>query len=133
MKNIIPVAFGILAMFLVVGNACAGTGTSSAGATLTINDTNGGGNGLQYSPSPGVEIGYNIATDGSGFALVTDNTKASVKSRMAYGVSSDITGYYQRSVDTNQDGTADYTFAAPSDYDEDAFNNGWSYVGGSGS
>jgi hypothetical protein len=120
-KILIAVTLGLILGLSVSSFAASGTNTNP-GDVLTIEDTNGNGSDFTFTPSPNVYIGYNIATDGSANAINTLNDVTTLENGMEYGTCSDSTGYYQR-----QKTEAD--FAAPSDFDIDAFTE-WYYVGG---
>ena len=96
-----------------------------AGNTLTVADGSGGGAGITFEPSPNVNIGYTLATDGSTFAIDTTNEKTTTSNGLEYGTASDTTGYYQRT-------KAATTLAVPGSATKAAFS-GWSYMGGGAS
>ncbi len=111
------------ALMCISGNAMAASGTITSSGT-SISDTNGGGGGLDVSMSPNVEIGYNIASDGSEYAINSHNSQTSTDNGIEYGIAAERAGYYQRSKSVTG-----WSFSAPSQTDSTAFS-GWSYSGG---
>ena len=123
MKKITLIAV-VLGLVLGLSFSAYAANPCGAGNTLTVTDTNGGGAGLTFEPSPNVNIGHTVNTDGSTFAIDTTNEKTTTSNGLEYGTASDTTGYYQR--------TKTATFAVPGANTKAAFS-GWSYMGGGAS
>lgn len=73
--------------------------TTSAGATVTIQDgTGGSGADLAINPSPGVVMSWQTTANAYGISSL--NSSASDGNRNMYGIWSGYSGYYQVSDDT---------------------------------
>ncbi|BCO09635.1 hypothetical protein GF1_20110 [Desulfolithobacter dissulfuricans] len=128
-KKIVLIA---LAAGIIVGPyslAFADVNADDQSGTVTVADTNGGGNGISVDLSPGVIMSYYSADDE--YAFTTTNTNADTDNRLEYAIYSGTTGYYQ----ATNDNTADETEWDSADPDgSDPFDNdSWTYMGSSSS